>query len=144
MGDDIRNKRFVMTDAPVTIAGANAFLMLLRVEMPDLSLRSLEILFAIAEQPGQNMSQISWRCGLGRATGSRLIAQLGAQTMRGDPGLGLVMTLDDPEDSRIKIVRLTDHGEATVARLLATLTPSAPDQKGPDASAHAATARTSP
>jgi DNA-binding MarR family transcriptional regulator len=88
--------------------------MIRRLDPSDqLSSMTVLILLYVMQYPGSSIKQIEKLAEVTKSAASRHILIL---TERGDrararPGLGLVDTYEDNEDSRIKRVRLTEKGK---------------------------------
>ncbi len=75
-------------------------------------------LFTVANQGPMSLTDLSEQLGVVRTTMTRLIGYLGVGTQehgKNISGLGYVHTIDDPKDSRRKLVQLTRAGETIMS-----------------------------
>ncbi|WP_156653413.1 MarR family winged helix-turn-helix transcriptional regulator [Methylobacterium sp. Leaf111] len=79
---------------------------------------ALQIVLEVAQQPGITMKQLSTAAGLAHASISRNLMALGERHRRDMPGLGLIETIDDPQEYRRKVVFLTRKGRTFVSELV--------------------------
>ena len=81
-------------------------------------------LFTVANQGPMSLTDLSEQLGVVRTTMTRLIGYLGVGTQehgKNIQGLGYVHTIDDPKDSRRKLVQLTRAGEKIMDNAYAIL-----------------------
>lgn len=76
----------------------------------DLTLPQLRTLFVLAEEGPLVIGQIAQRLGIGLSTGGHLVDRL--------VQAGLAERMEDPEDRRRTVARLTPKGDELYARLL--------------------------
>ena len=94
-------------------------LQLLQLAMgPQTTLSQASMLLLIAEKPNITASELAKEVGLTLAAVSRFVAVMskgrkGAKT----PGRRLVIAKQDPDDDRVKLLQLTEHGKAVLAVL---------------------------
>lgn len=73
---------------------------------------------AVAANPGRSLKELQEATGLGQAVMSRSCSMLGrGKPSANEPGLGLVVTEEDPTNYSRKIVNLTPKGEKFVAQI---------------------------
>jgi DNA-binding MarR family transcriptional regulator len=87
-------------------------------EMP---MQMAHCLLCVALRPGLTMQNLSEMTGLSQSSSSRNIQTLGEWHRHGKPGYNLVQAVDDPVDTRRKIMFLTPKGKQVLKRLLSTL-----------------------
>lgn len=81
------------------------------LEKQDVPPNVVVVFAAIAGNPGRSLKEYGDATGLGQAVMSRTVAALGRGTSLTGKGLGLVATVEDPENFSRKIVSLTTEGE---------------------------------
>ncbi|WP_156648005.1 hypothetical protein [Methylobacterium sp. Leaf88] len=79
---------------------------------------ALQIVLEVAQRPGINMKQLGAAAGLAHASISRNLMALGERHRRDMPGLGLIETIDDPQEYRRKVAFLTRKGRTFVSELV--------------------------
>lgn len=84
-------------------------------EMP---MQMLQSLLCVALRPGLTMQNLSEMTGLAQSSASRNIQTLGKWHRVGKPGYDLVEAVEDPEDTRRKIMFLTPKGKSFTSKLL--------------------------
>jgi DNA-binding MarR family transcriptional regulator len=87
-------------------------------EMP---MQMAHTFLAVAMQPGITMQTLGDQIGLSQSSTSRNVQTLGKWHRIGKPGYDLVEAVDDPVDTRRKIMFLTKDGNALAGKLLAIL-----------------------
>jgi DNA-binding MarR family transcriptional regulator len=87
-------------------------------EMP---MQMAHTFLAVAIQPGITMQTLSDQIGVSQSSTSRNVQTLGKWHRTGRPGYDLVEAVDDPVDTRRKIMFLTKDGNALAGKLLAIL-----------------------
>jgi DNA-binding MarR family transcriptional regulator len=87
-------------------------------EMP---MQMAHTFLAVAMQPGITMQMLGDQIGVSQSSISRNVQTLGKWRRIGKPGYDLVKAVDDPVDTRRKIVFLTEDGDALAGKLLAIL-----------------------
>jgi DNA-binding MarR family transcriptional regulator len=87
-------------------------------EMP---MQMAHCLLCVALRPGLTMQNLSEMTGLSQSSSSLNIQTLGEWHRFGKPGYNLVQAVDDPVDTRRKIMFLTPKGKQVMARLLSTI-----------------------
>ena len=85
----------------------------------SLGVNTVLMLLYTMQYPGSTIKEFERVSGMSKSSASRHILIL---TERGDrarerPGLGLVMTFEDPHDARAKRVKLTPKGEKLKAEI---------------------------
>ena len=75
----------------------------------------------VATHPGLSVGEYAKLAGVGQTVMTRHLLDLGLQTRRRDPGLGLVEAYIDPLDLRKHPYRLTPKGEALMRRVAARM-----------------------
>lgn len=102
-----------------TLAGLAEALATARREFGrDLPLKTLRVFIDIALHPGTHMTATAERLGLGKSSTSRSISALTARSRLGRDGPRLVEATEDPDEGRIRRLRLTARGEAVARRLV--------------------------
>lgn len=81
----------------------------------------VQILLELARRPNMTSKELCEAIGVAQASISRNLDALGEEDRHGNPGLGLVETERDPNETRRRIARLTPKGWEVVNRLLAPI-----------------------
>tara|TARA_Y100001934_G_C11987645_1_gene601621 strand:+ start:124 stop:459 length:336 start_codon:yes stop_codon:yes gene_type:complete len=84
---------------------------ILRTLDPRMQMQTAETLFATMEKAPCHMSALRNYVNISQASISRNCAALGRIHRKGQPGLGLIDTVEDMFDRKRKIVFLTPKGE---------------------------------
>jgi DNA-binding MarR family transcriptional regulator len=86
---------------------------------PPISLTSVRVFLYVAENPGINVSELAQACGLTEAGASRVARALAGRGIERPlpPSLGLLDSATSPIDPRERLLRLTERGQALVARI---------------------------
>lgn len=84
----------------------------------ELPIQMAQTLLVVAQRPGITIQDISKDTGLSQASASRNVQALGKWHRLGKPGFNLVEGVEDPHDTRRKIVFLTKEGRELVGKLL--------------------------
>ena len=90
-------------------------------------------LLEVALRPGLNMRQLEEATGLSQSSASRNIQTLGKWHRDRRPGYDRVESVEDPEDTRRKIMFLTPKGRQLVADVLSAVTGEPFEYEGPTA-----------
>lgn len=90
----------------------------IEAEMP---MQMAQTFLETAMQPGITMQKLGEQLGVSQSSTSRNVQTLGKWHRMGKPGYDLIEAVEDPIDSRRKIMFLTKDGNALVKRLLAIL-----------------------
>jgi DNA-binding MarR family transcriptional regulator len=98
-------------------------------EMPA---QMVHCFLGVALQPGITMQQLGDETGLSQSATSRNIQTLGKWHRIGKAGYDLATAIEDPEDSRRKIMFLTPKGNRLIRDLLSDLTGAAVEYEGVD------------
>jgi DNA-binding MarR family transcriptional regulator len=89
---------------------------------PEMPAVRLSILLLVAEtEEGLTYREIMDITGLSNSSVSRNVNALSETDRHGEPGMGLVLTVTDPNDWRRKAVVLSRQGKAMVRKLLLIL-----------------------
>lgn len=83
-----------------------------------MSPQAFQITLEVAQRPGITMKQLMDASGIALGSVSRNLMALGDWHRSDMPGLGLIETVDDPEDHRRKIAFLTRKGRKFVSELV--------------------------
>jgi DNA-binding MarR family transcriptional regulator len=87
------------------------FLSRVRELDPVMPAQQIQVLLIVALHPGTTIAEIAARTGHQPSSASRCVSALGTRQASREPGLGLVVAEEDPQDRRHKRVRLTAAGE---------------------------------
>jgi DNA-binding MarR family transcriptional regulator len=90
----------------------------------DLPTQTLRVFIDIALHPNTHMTAVAERLSMGKSSTSRNVSALTEYTWLRQPGPGLVEVFEDPNERRIKRLRLTPQGVAVAERLATSLFPS--------------------
>lgn len=82
-------------------------------------LQTAHCLLIIARNPGQSQQFIQKELGLSQSSTSRSVQALSKWNRLAKPGYDLVEQVEDPMDTRKKIVFLTPKGKALIGRAMA-------------------------
>nr|WP_052232181.1 MarR family winged helix-turn-helix transcriptional regulator [Methylobacterium sp. ZNC0032] len=107
------------------IAALIKVLQVLRDKEAEFPIQTAQTLLCVALQPGMTMQDIAKATGLSQSSASRNIQSLGKWHRLGKPGMDLVEAVEDPHDTRRKIVFLTKDGRELVGKLLGAAASSA-------------------
>lgn len=90
----------------------------------ELPIQYFAVLLYVAANEETTIMKLGAQAGVSRATASRVVQFLSVQPLRnGLQPLQLVEVTMNPEDSRSKLVSLTDKGEAIVKRMVQMSSP---------------------
>ncbi len=84
-------------------------------------IQTAHCLLIIARNPGKSQQFIQKELGLSQSSTSRAVQALSKWAKLGKPGYDLVEQVEDPADTRKKIVFLTPKGKALIGKALALL-----------------------
>lgn len=84
----------------------------------QMPMQKVATLILIAMHEGVTMKQLAEWTGTSQASCSRNLAALGEVHRLGKPGLGLVVTKEDPVEPRRKVAFLTPRGRRVISSLL--------------------------
>jgi DNA-binding MarR family transcriptional regulator len=86
---------------------------------PPISLTSVRVFLYVAENPGINISALARASDLTEASASRVARALAGRGIEKPlpPSLGLLDSVTSPIDPRERLLRLTERGQALVARI---------------------------
>ncbi|WP_048708096.1 MarR family winged helix-turn-helix transcriptional regulator [Microvirga massiliensis] len=82
------------------------------------SLVAFEVFLSVALAPAQTTELLAEESGLSLSGISRILASLGRVNRSGEPGMGLIEGVRDPQEPRRTIYFLTEKGRETVTELL--------------------------
>lgn len=80
--------------------------------------QQIYVFLLVADKPNISMRELIAITGHSSSTVSRNVAALGSTHRTGEPGHDLVISYDDPLDSRNKLVRMNHKGETFLNRLV--------------------------
>jgi len=84
-------------------------------------IQTAHCLLIVARNPGKSQQFIQQELGLSQSSTSRAVQALSKWSRLGKPGYDLVEQVEDPMDTRKKIVFLTPKGKALIGRALGLL-----------------------
>ena len=93
----------------------------LRAIDSEMPVQMAHCLMEVALNPGMGMRALEQATGLSQSSASRNIQTLGKWHRDKRPGYDLVETVEDPEDTRRKIMFLTPKGRQLVSDVLSAL-----------------------
>ena len=88
-----------------------------RAVSPSMTIQGAHTFLLVAMNEGKSLIEIANLSGFKYPTVSRNILDLGERNRKRQPGLGLVITVNDPNEMRKKQVRLTDKGRTLLNQL---------------------------
>lgn len=84
----------------------------------ELSVRQTRAFLLVATEEGLGVNEYAERMGVAQSVMTRLLLDIGLQTRKREPGLGLVTQRPDPLDMRKHQAHLTPKGKALLHKLL--------------------------
>ena len=102
----------------MTLGNALGLVNNLRSISGDMPMAQAYCLLLIAQYEGLSLKDLAHRADIGMASASRYVSSFSKVGPRGEPGLGLVESFEDPMERRKKIIRLTARGRTVVNKIL--------------------------
>lgn len=85
---------------------------------PRMPLRCVQALLLVSEYPGESVTELASRAKISIVTMSRNLLDIGPQTRKGEPGLGLVEARTHPDNASAYAYTLTSRGRAMVEQMM--------------------------
>ena len=89
----------------------------------DIPATTIQLFLVVATNPGVNSKDLHKKVGGSPSAISRHLSLLGDYTIRGEVGLQLVESIEDPEDRRNKLTFLTLKGRQLAVNLMRIMVP---------------------
>lgn len=106
-----------------TIVRALRLVRMFRTQSSDMPMQQADVLMTVADNPGVAMSDLATQLDLSQASISRNVAALSDLHRKGEAGLGLVEARVDPDDTRRRLLFLTQKGKMFVTLLVRQIDP---------------------
>jgi DNA-binding MarR family transcriptional regulator len=90
---------------------------------PDMPVTSVSVFLDVVLQPGISSRELMQNTGISQSAVSRHMSILGPYNWRGEEGLKLIESIEDPEDRRQKISFLTAKGRQLAIDLFSIMEP---------------------
>ena len=96
----------------------------------DMPVQTLStFLFVSTHGPECDQKELTEYLGMTQSTASRNVSYLSKRHRHGAPGMGVLESVENPEDRRYKVLRLTDKGKKLAAWLDQLLEDKGKDKK---------------
>jgi DNA-binding MarR family transcriptional regulator len=87
----------------------------------EIPIQMAHAFLCVAHRPGMTLQDLGKELGVSQSSTSRNAQTLGAWHRTGKPGYGVIETVDDPRDTRRKIMFLTPKGRDVIGKVIGAL-----------------------